>query len=102
MTATAWMLCATLITFYCCCLFTVCPLTFRKGHIVLGIAGIFVPILWLLGARLSAKRRSPYAVEQSIEYLRQVFADERRAGTTGAPHAPRLRWEYPGSEWKDW
>jgi hypothetical protein len=32
-------------------------LTFRKGHWVLGLIGIFIPVLWLLGAILPARRR---------------------------------------------
>ena len=30
--------------------FTVCTLTFKKGHTLLGIVGIFLPFLWLIGA----------------------------------------------------
>jgi hypothetical protein len=33
-------------------IFTVGLMTFRKGHYVLGILGIFVPLLWLIGALL--------------------------------------------------
>jgi hypothetical protein len=33
-------------------IFTVGLMTFRKGHYVLGILGIFVPFLWLIGALL--------------------------------------------------
>ena len=29
-------------------IFTVGLMTFRKGHVVLGILGIFVPLLWLI------------------------------------------------------
>jgi hypothetical protein len=52
---------------YIVCLFTVCALTFKKGHIVLGIAGIFLPFLWLIGAFLPAKRGSRYEVEQGMQ-----------------------------------
>src|SRR3954468_23959029 len=100
MTATVWMLCVTFFIFYGFCLFTVCPLTFRKGHVVLGVAGIVHPILWLIGAALPAQPRSRYAVKQAIEYLQQHFADERRARMTEARHTPRLRWEFPGSDWE--
>jgi hypothetical protein len=48
--------------FYIVALFTVCMLTFQKGHIVLGIVGIFLPFLWLIGAMLPAKPGSRYAV----------------------------------------
>jgi len=53
-------------TFYLVCLFTVCLLTFKKGHIVLGIVGIFLPFLWLIGAILPAKQGSRYEVEQEM------------------------------------
>ena len=33
-------------------IFTVGLMTFRKGHVVLGILGIFVPLLWLIRAVL--------------------------------------------------
>ena len=48
-----------LLTLYIGCLFTVCMLTFKKGHTLLGILGIFMPLLWLIGACLPAKRRKP-------------------------------------------
>jgi hypothetical protein len=31
-------------------IFTVGLMTFRKGHFVLGILGIFLPLLWIIGA----------------------------------------------------
>ena len=109
MTAIAWMLCAMLFIFYCSCLFTVCPLTFRKGYIVLGVAGIIQPVLWLIGAALPARRRSRFAVNRAMQYLRKHLAEERRARAAEARYTPRLRWEdsradgeYPGSQWKDW
>jgi hypothetical protein len=43
-------------------------LTFKKGHTLLGIIGIFFPILWLIGAILPAKRGSRFDVEQSMRY----------------------------------
>lgn len=33
-------------------IFTVGMMTFRKGHFVLGILGIFLPFLWIIGALL--------------------------------------------------
>jgi hypothetical protein len=42
---------------YIVLVFTVAILTFRKGHWVLGLIGIFFPILWFVGAILPAKRR---------------------------------------------
>ena len=64
MTALEWVLWIILGAFYLVCLFTVCVLTFRKGYVVLGIIGIFLPFLWLLGAILPAKRDSSYAIER--------------------------------------
>ena len=56
-----WILASWLFIIYLFCLFTVCMLTFKKGHIVLGILGIFFPFLWLIGAILPAKPESQYA-----------------------------------------
>ena len=55
-----WIFTSTLILVYFFCLFTVCLLTFRKGYVLLGIIGIFIPFLWLIGAILPAKRGSSY------------------------------------------
>jgi hypothetical protein len=41
-------------------------MTFKKGHIVLGIVGIFLPFLWLIGAILPPKRGSRYEVEHAM------------------------------------
>jgi hypothetical protein len=41
---------------YLVLLFTVAIITFRKGHWVLGLIGIFFPILWLIGAVLPDRR----------------------------------------------
>jgi hypothetical protein len=60
MTGMEWVLWILVASFYLVCLFTVCLITFRKGYVVLGILGIFVPFLWLVGAVLPAKRGSPY------------------------------------------
>ena len=64
MTALEWILWVTLSSIYIVCLFTVCLLTFRKGYLVLGIIGIFLPFLWLVGAVLPAKPGSTYDVQQ--------------------------------------
>jgi hypothetical protein len=61
MTVLDWVLSTSLFIIYIVCLFTVCVLTFRKGYLVLGIVGIFLPILWLIGAVLPPKRGSRYA-----------------------------------------
>jgi hypothetical protein len=61
-----------LFCLYITCLFTVCMLTFKKGHTLLGIIGIFIPLLWLIGAFLPAKQGSRYDINQQIAYQRQV------------------------------
>jgi hypothetical protein len=60
MTAMEWILWSTLLTLYVFCLFTVCALTFRKGHTALGILGIFLPFLWLIGAVLPPRPGSSF------------------------------------------
>jgi hypothetical protein len=35
---------------------TLCLLSFRKGHWVIGLIGFIFPVLWLLGAILPARR----------------------------------------------
>jgi hypothetical protein len=61
-----WILTIALLTLYITCLFTVCSLTFQKGYTVLGIVGIFFPILWLIGAILPAKQGSRYSITHSF------------------------------------
>jgi len=63
-----------LMCLYIACLFTVCLLTFKKGHTLLGIIGIFIPILWLIGAVLPAKEGSRAWVEDG---MRRQAAMER-------------------------
>lgn len=72
MSGLEWLLSVTLFTIYVMALFTVCMLTFKKGHTVLGIVGIFVPLLWLIGAILPAKRGSRFDVEQQTYYQAQT------------------------------
>ena len=67
-----WFLSFTLFALYIVCLFTVCLMTFKKGHTLLGIIGIFFPFLWLIGAILPAKRGSRYEVEQAMRYQAQM------------------------------
>jgi hypothetical protein len=55
MSGLEWVLGFALAVLYIACVFTVCLITFRKGHMVLGILGIFLPILWLIGAVLPPK-----------------------------------------------
>ncbi len=68
MSALDWALTFTLGILYFFLLFTVCFMTFRKGHILLGILGIFLPFLWLIGAILPPKRGSRYEAEQAAYY----------------------------------
>lgn len=72
MSALDWMFSTLLVITYIFLLFTVCMLTFQKGHIVLGIVGIFVPFLWLIGAILPARPGSRYEVQQSMRYQAQL------------------------------
>lgn len=67
-----WVLSIILITIYISCLFTVCSLTFQKGYTLLGVGGIFIPILWLIGAVLPAKEGSRYAIRESQARQHQV------------------------------
>ena len=67
-----WVLSTMLFVLYFFLLFTVCFMTFQKGHIVLGIVGIFIPFLWLIGAILPAKPGSRYEVQQSMRYQAQL------------------------------
>ena len=60
MTGLEWFFVVTFGIFYFFLLFTVAMICFRKGHIVLGIVGIFVPFLWLIGAVLPARPGSNY------------------------------------------
>jgi hypothetical protein len=47
-----WFLSSVLFVIYITAVFTVAGITFRNGHWILGILGIFFPILWLIGAVL--------------------------------------------------
>jgi hypothetical protein len=55
-----WFFSLTLGIIYIALVFTVAIVTFRKGHWVLGLIGFFIPILWLIGAILPARRGSSY------------------------------------------
>lgn len=61
MTTLEWILIGILIFAYLMCLVTICTLTFMKGYIVLGILGIFFPLLWFIGAIIPPKQGSRYA-----------------------------------------
>jgi len=62
MTGLEWILGVTLVSLYLVCLFTVCMVTFQKGHTTLGILGIFLPFAWLIGAVMPPKPGSSYAM----------------------------------------
>jgi hypothetical protein len=68
MTGLEWIFGAILVTIYIACLFTVCALTFQKGRTWLGIIGIFLPVLWLIGAFLPPKSGSQYDIAQQTRY----------------------------------
>ena len=72
MTPIETLLAIVLFTFYLFCVFTVCFLTFRKGYVLLGIIGIFLPFLWLIGAILPPKPGSSYAVQLGIKEQQAV------------------------------
>ena len=50
MTFLEWFLLVVLGAIYLVCIFTVAGVTFRNGHWILGILGIFFPVFWLIGA----------------------------------------------------
>jgi hypothetical protein len=68
MSALDWVFTSLFLVIYVFLLFTVCVMTFQKGHVVLGILGIFVPFLWLIGAILPAKPGSPYQIAEARRY----------------------------------
>ena len=67
MSVLEWVLIACLAFIYIWLVVTVAVVTFRKGHIVLGIFGIFLPFLWLIGAILPARSGSSYEVDHRME-----------------------------------
>ena len=52
MTFLEWALLSILFVIYIVCIFTVATITFRNGHWILGILGIFFPVFWLIGVIL--------------------------------------------------
>lgn len=72
MTFMEWLLWVILFSIYITALFTVCSLTFRKGYTILGVAGIFFPLLWLVGAILPAKKGSRHDIAQATYYQAQM------------------------------
>jgi hypothetical protein len=68
MTTLDWILTVSFGILYFFLLFTVCVMTFQKGHWLLGIIGIFVPFLWLIGAIMPAKPGSTYQLREASRY----------------------------------
>ncbi len=58
-----WWLWSGMAILYLVLLFTVCMVTFRKGHTLLGILGFFLPFLWFVGAIQAPTPDSRYARE---------------------------------------
>jgi hypothetical protein len=67
MTVLEWTLSAMLVTLYFAVLITAGVTTFSKGRWVLGIFGLFFPLLWLLGMFLPARPGSRYAAHQRYD-----------------------------------
>lgn len=72
MTGLEWVFSFSLLVIYITALFTVALYTLRKGHTILFIIGIFLPILWLIGAIIPAKQGSRYDIEQEQRYQSQM------------------------------
>ena len=58
MTFLEWILSTVLLVIYVTCIFTVAGVTFRNGHTILGILGIFFPIFWLIGVILPPTKKA--------------------------------------------
>ena len=58
MTFLETLLLSILFVIYIACIFTVAGITFRNGHWILGILGIFFPIFWLIGVILPPTERA--------------------------------------------
>jgi hypothetical protein len=67
-----WLFMSLFVALYLMCLFTVCLFLLPQGYVVLGIFGIFLPLLWLIGAILPAKRGSAYEADQAMRYQGQM------------------------------
>ncbi len=67
-----WILIGLLIFTYIMCLVTLCTLTFMKGYIVLGILGIFFPLLWFIGAIIPPRRGSRYERAEAERLQQQL------------------------------
>ena len=60
-----WFLLVFLFIIYVTCIFTVALITFRNGHWILGILGIFFPVFRLIGAVLPPTEEA--VVEGALE-----------------------------------
>ena len=58
MTFLEWLLSVFLLAIYLTCIFTVAGITFRNGHWIMGILGIFFPVFWLIGAVLPPREKA--------------------------------------------
>ena len=58
MTFLETLLLSILFVIYIACIFTVAGITFRNGHWILGILGIFFPVFWLIGVILPPTERA--------------------------------------------
>ena len=80
MTTLDWILTVSFGILYFFLLFTVCVMTFQKGHWLLGIIGIFVPFLWLIGAIMPAKPGSTYQLREASRYQAESSRYQSQAG----------------------
>jgi len=60
-----YFLMAFLVVIYVVAIFTVMLVTFRNGHWILGILGIFFPFFWLIGVILPPTEEA--VVEEALE-----------------------------------
>ena len=59
MSGAGWVFAIGLGVLYLVLLFTLCVLCFRKGHWVLGLIGIFIPLFWIIGRSCPAGAATP-------------------------------------------
>ena len=84
MTTPGWAILSAVI--YLVLIFTLALMTFRKGHWVLGIIGFIFPLLWLIGAIISA-RRAVSAAASAVPHSRQQSKPSRAlASGNSLPH----------------
>jgi hypothetical protein len=54
MSGTGWTI--SMAVLYIAAIITLCVLSFRKGHWILGLIGFVFPLFWLIGAILPSRR----------------------------------------------